>query len=85
MTSNKVDDAPINNITPDGYDEQTPLLNSKTHSSNTILSPPNVDTILVPSISRYRPTNILRIIFLIEFLTLIIIWFAGRIFLVNSI
>jgi hypothetical protein len=80
MTSNKLDDVPINDVTSNGYDEQTPLLHSSTHPNNGILSTPTVDTVLIPSLSHYRPTNILRIIFFIEFLTLLIIWFVGKTF-----
>jgi hypothetical protein len=79
-SNNEVDDGPAIN----SYNERTPLLNSNTHPNNSIISTPNVDTILVPSISHYRPTNILRVIFFIEFLTLAIIWLTGRIFFVYS-
>ena len=71
-TDHKFDDVPVIDITPDNDDERTLLLNPDTRSTT-----PHVDTILVPSISRYRLTNILRILYLIEFLTLLIIWFVG--------
>ena len=57
--------------------ERTPLLNNTIQQDNPTVSTPNVDIVRVPSISRYRLTTILRIIFFIEFLTLLIIWFAG--------
>ncbi|CAF1177732.1 unnamed protein product [Adineta steineri] len=72
MTSNNSndDDVPILDVTSDN--DQTPLLND-----NPILSTPNVDTILVPSISRYRLTNIIRILLFVEFVTILIIWLVG--------
>ena len=53
--------------------EQTPLITHGTEENNnpTVAI---VDTVRVPSISRYRITNILRVVFIIEFLTLLIIW-----------
>jgi hypothetical protein len=77
MTSNNSDDVAILDVTPDNNDDQSPLLSDNTQQNGSILTTPNVDTILVPSISRYRLTNILRVILVIEFLTLLIIWFAG--------
>ena len=78
-TGNKLDDTSTMNDTPNGdYDEQSPLLSHNIQSNNSILTTPNVDTIRVPSITRYRPTNILRVLFFIEFLTLLIIWLVGK-------
>jgi hypothetical protein len=65
-SDNKFDDV------PDTDDEQTPLLNNNIQQTTA-----NDNTVRVPSISRYRLTNILRILFFIEFLTILIIWFTG--------
>ena len=78
-TGNKLDDPSMIDDTPNGdYNERSPLLSHETQANDALLSTPNVDTIRVPSITRYRPTNILRALFLVEFLTLLIIWFIGR-------
>lgn len=68
------DDVAILDVTTD----EQPLIANHIGESNSILSTPNVDTILVPSLSRYRLTNILRSLLFIEFLTLAIIWFIGK-------
>lgn len=77
----------------DSDDDNALLINSNDQQKNAILTTtsgdtmqqdttnsivPTVDTIQVPSISAYRPTNILRLILFIEFLTILIIWFAGK-------
>ncbi|CAF0728813.1 unnamed protein product [Adineta ricciae] len=67
------DDAAILDITAD----EQPLITNHIDEPNPVLSTPNVDTVLVPSLSRYRLTNILRILLFIEFLSLAIIWFIG--------
>lgn len=72
---NQLDDASTIN---DDYDERSPLLSDHSVPNNSLLTTPNADTILVPSIVRYRPTNILRAFFFIEFLTLLIIWLVGK-------
>lgn len=78
-TGNKLDDTSTINGTPNGdYDERSPLLSHNTESNNSISTTPNVDTVRVPSITPYRPTNILRVLFFIEFLTLLIIWLVGK-------
>jgi hypothetical protein len=83
MTSNNskdnFDDVAIINTTSNSKnDERTPLLSNHTEQNNSILLTPNVDTIFVLSISRYRPTNILRTLLFIEFITILIIWFVGN-------
>ena len=69
--SDNVDHAAVIDITSDRSDEHTPLVNA---ASTT----PNADTILVPSVARYRPTNLLRSLLIIEFLTMFIIWVVGQ-------
>ncbi|CAF3940285.1 unnamed protein product [Rotaria sp. Silwood2] len=76
-TQTNNDDVAILDVTSDNNDDQSPLLSDNTQQNNSILLTPNGDTILVPSISRYRLTNILRIILFIEFLTLLTIWLVG--------
>ncbi|CAF3345962.1 unnamed protein product [Rotaria sp. Silwood1] len=76
-TETNNDDVAILDITSDEKDERSPLLSDNTQQNNSILLAPISDTILVPSISRYRLTNILRSILFIEFLTLFIIWLVG--------
>jgi hypothetical protein len=76
--SNTDDDVPILDVTSNDNNDRQPLLDPTTEQSSTILSTPHVDMILVPSITRYRLTNILRVLLFVEFLTLLIIWLAGR-------
>jgi hypothetical protein len=78
MASKNSDDAAILDTTPNNDDEHTLLLNNNKRKNNSILSTPNVDTIRIPSISTYRPTNILVVLLFIEFLTILILWFAGN-------
>jgi hypothetical protein len=59
-------------------DERMSLLSNYTEQNASISSTSNADTIFVPSISRYRPTNILRTLLFIEFITILIIWFIGN-------
>ena len=70
-----LDDVAILDVTSNTDDDKEPLL---ANSINNILSTPHVDTVLVPSISRYRLTNILRSMVFLEFLTLLIIWLVGK-------
>ncbi|CAF2155732.1 unnamed protein product [Rotaria magnacalcarata] len=70
-------DVPIIDLTTNEHDDQRPLLSDDVQQTGFNLSTPNVDTIRVPSITRYRLTNVLRSVLLIEFLTLLIIWFIG--------
>lgn len=78
-SGNKLDDPSTMEDSPnDDYNERSPLLSHNTQPNNSLLSTPSVDTIRVPSITRYRPTNILRVLFFVEFLTLLIIWFVGK-------
>ena len=72
MTSNNSVDTAILDLRPT-EDESPLLLNCETET--TLLS-----TIRVPSISRFRVTNILRAFFFGEFLSLLIIWLAGNSF-----
>lgn len=81
------DDAAILDITADNEEDERPLLTDgdqhllltdDIQQNGSILSTPHVDTILIPSISRYRLTNILRVLLFIEFMTLLIIWFIGN-------
>jgi hypothetical protein len=74
---NNFDDVAILDVTPDNDDDQNPLLSDNIKTNGSILLAPTVDTILVPSISHYRLTNILRTLLFIEFLTLFIIWLIG--------
>jgi len=73
-SKDNVEDEAILDITSNNDDDESPLLINNVEQ----ISTPNVDTIRVPSISRYRPTNILYIFLFIEFLTVLIIWFAGN-------
>ncbi|CAF3398970.1 unnamed protein product [Rotaria socialis] len=82
MPSNNIEtqngDVPIIDLTTNEHDDQRPLLSDdNVQQAGSNLSTPNVDTIRVPSITRYRLTNVLRSVLLIEFLTLLIIWFIG--------
>ncbi|CAF0729152.1 unnamed protein product [Rotaria sordida] len=81
IETNNDDDVAILDITSDDNnnndDEESPLLNDNTQQNNSIVLTPISDTIRVPSISRYRLTNILRTILFIEFLTLLTIWLVG--------
>lgn len=74
-TTNQFED-----IKSDNNDERTPLLlnNIQKNNINTPTTDDGDDIIHVPSITSYRPTNILRFILFIEFLTILIIWFAGN-------
>lgn len=75
------DDVAILDITTDeNTDDQRPLLSDHNQENGTTSTTPTVNIIRVPSISRYRLTNILRFVLFIEFITVIIIWFAGNIF-----
>ena len=86
MATDNSDDVAILDVTSDNDDDQSPLLSDTTQQNGSILLTPNVDTIRVPSIGHYRLTNILRVVLLIEFLTIIIIWFAGiKYYLINFI
>ena len=71
-----LDDVAILDVTSNTDDDKEPLLANSINSN--ILSTPHVDTVLVPSISRYRLTNILRSMVFLEFLTLFIIWLVGK-------
>jgi hypothetical protein len=77
MATDKSDDVAILDVTSDNDDDQSPLLSDTTQQNGSVLLTPNVDQILVPSIGRYRLTNILRVVLLIEFLTMLTIWLAG--------
>lgn len=77
MATDKSDDVAILDVTSDNDDDQSPLLSDTTQQNGSVLLTPNVDKILVPSIGRYRLTNILRVVLLIEFLTMLTIWLAG--------
>ena len=70
-----LDDVAILDVTSNTDDDKEPLL---ANSINNILSTPHVDTVLVPSISRYRLTNILRSMVFLEFITLFVIWLVGK-------
>jgi hypothetical protein len=85
MTSNNspnnYDDDVILDITSnneDDDDDKRPLLSDNPQETTPISTTPNVNIIRVPSISRYRLTNILRVLVFIEFLTMLSIWLAGK-------
>ncbi|UJR33415.1 hypothetical protein I4U23_020859 [Adineta vaga] len=76
-SNDNIDDVAILDITTQTDDDQQPLLTTPTEQNNSVLLTPNVDTILVPSTSRYPLTVILYILLFIEFLTMLIIWLIG--------
>ena len=85
-SSNAMDDVAILDITQtmDDDGDKQPLLSATNQINGSILSTPNVDMVLVPSITRYRLTNVLRSLAFIEFLTMLIIWLVGKISSVSS-
>ena len=70
-----LDDVAILDVTSNTDDDKEPLLANAIDNTQSI---PHVDTVFVPSISRYRLTNILRTMVLLEFLSLFIIWLVGK-------
>jgi hypothetical protein len=79
-SSDTMDDVAILDITTTADDDgdKQPLLSETNQINGSVLSTPHVDMVLVPSINRYRLTNILRSVAFIEFLTLFIIWLVGK-------
>lgn len=84
MASNNIDgengDVAILDITADSNDDQTPILSDNVQPNDSTLLTPVADTIRIPSITRFRLTNILRALLVIEFLTILIIWLAGKLY-----
>ena len=80
INQNDDDDDAILNILPNdnNNNDQCSLFNDNSEQNNSGSLTSYVHTIQVPSISRYRLTNILPIVSLIEFLTLLIIWLVGN-------
>ena len=78
--SDAMDDVAILDITTtdDDLGDKQPLLSETNQINGSLLSTPHVDTVFVPSINRYRLTNILRGVVFIEFLTLFIVWLVGK-------
>lgn len=78
-SENRFDDVAILDVTSDAdAEDQQPLLAELTENKQSTTPATNADTVRVPSISSYRPTNILRVLFFIEFAALLIIWFIGE-------
>jgi hypothetical protein len=78
MTAITSDDAPILDL-QQADDDSPLLLNCDTGSvdvNNSQIS--TLNTIRVPSISRFRVTNVLRGLLFCEFLSLLTIWFTGN-------
>lgn len=81
MTAHNSADAPILDLR--GSDDESPLLlNCETASVTVNTSETSVlNTIRVPSIARFRVTNVLRVFLFAEFLSILIIWLTGNSFL----
>jgi hypothetical protein len=70
MISNNFDDVPILDVTMTD-DENVSLISGNIQDST------DHEAILIPSTSHFRPTNIVRTLVFVEFLSVLIIWLLG--------
>lgn len=77
-TNHDGDDENLINVIDDQNDDVKPLIIGQSCGEQTSTSNPTNNTILVPSTSRYRLTNVLRGIAFFDFITILSLWLAGN-------